>query len=44
LEFRSVVDAPFDAARSVAEFLELQLDLEAMATVVDPSLYRQRLD
>ncbi len=42
LEYRSVVDAPLDAARSVADFLELQLDLEAMATVVDPSLYRQR--
>ena len=44
LEYRSVIDAPLAAADRVADFLEHDLDREAMATVVDPSLYRQRLD
>jgi hypothetical protein len=42
LEFRSVFDAPLTVAGRVADFLEQELDREAMATVVDPSLYRQR--
>jgi hypothetical protein len=37
-----VVDRPRDVAVSVAQFLEWDLDVDAMASVVDPALYRQR--
>ncbi len=44
LEFRSVIEAPLEAAGRVAEFLQQELDLEAMAAVIEPSLYRQRVE
>jgi hypothetical protein len=42
LEYHSVLRDPGSAARNVREFLQHGLDVEAMATQVDPSLYRQR--
>jgi hypothetical protein len=42
VDYRMVVDRPRDVAVSVAQFLEWDLDVDAMASVVDPALYRQR--
>jgi hypothetical protein len=42
LDYRTVIERPRDVALSVAKFLELDLDVEAMASVVDSALYRQR--
>ncbi len=42
IDHRSVIDDPHAVAVSVASFLERELDVEAMASVVDPALYRQR--
>ena len=40
--FRDAVHAPRDAAARVRDFLALELDVERMAAVVDPALYRFR--
>lgn len=42
LDYGDVLADPEAAARRVAGFLDRELDVEAMASVVDPSLYRQR--
>ena len=42
VDYRAVIDDPLTQARRVAEFLDAQLDVEAMARSVDPQLYRQR--
>ena len=40
--YRKVLNDPVAAAKTVREFLELDLDVEAMALQVDPTLYRNR--
>lgn len=42
VEYRRLVGEPIAEARRIREFLELKLDVEAMASVVDAALYRQR--
>lgn len=41
-DFRQVVDNPGAAARQVADHLGLDLNLERMAAIIEPALYRQR--
>ncbi|MEX2306447.1 MAG: sulfotransferase [Pirellulales bacterium] len=41
--YREVLADPRAQSRRMAEFLGVPLDIEAMAAVVEPSLYRQRL-
>jgi hypothetical protein len=43
LAYRHVVESPREAAAELAGFLERALDVAAMAAVVEPALYRQRL-
>jgi len=40
--FRKLLSSPSDCARAVCDFLELNLNVEAMAHAVDISLYRNR--
>ena len=42
LEYREALENPQEAAGKIANFLGRKLDLDAMAAVVDPSLYRNR--
>ncbi len=42
LHYREVLADPLAHARRIAEFLGRDLDIEAMAAVVDPNLYRNR--
>lgn len=42
-EHGRVLREPLGAAKEINGFLEQDLDLEAMAAVIDPALYRQRL-
>lgn len=42
VDHRDVLEDPARAAREVADFLEVDLDVSAAATVVDPSLHRVR--
>ena len=42
MQYHAVLREPKETAESVAKFLELPLDVEAMAKQVDGSLYRQR--
>lgn len=44
IDFKEAVAKPTDVAREVAGFLGVQLDVDRMAKVVDPELYRQRAD
>lgn len=41
--YSDTVSDPASSAAKVAEFLEADLDITAMAAVVDPTLYRQRV-
>lgn len=43
LEYQHVVNHSLEVAKEVNAFLQANLDVEAMATAVDPTLYRQRL-
>jgi hypothetical protein len=40
--YRRVLSDPIGCAQSIRDFLGLNLDAEAMALAVDPSLYRNR--
>ena len=40
--YRKVLSDPMAAAKTIRDFLALDLNLEAMAVAVDPSLYRNR--
>jgi hypothetical protein len=40
--YRKVLSDPVSSAKTVRDFLYLDLNLEAMAQQVDPSLYRNR--
>jgi hypothetical protein len=40
--YRKVLSDPMGSAKTIREFLELDLNVEAMAVAVDPSLYRNR--
>ncbi|MGD9634211.1 MAG: sulfotransferase domain-containing protein, partial [Pirellulales bacterium] len=42
VNFRSLLEEPRRSAAAVAEFLDRPLDVDAMATAVDPALYRSR--
>lgn len=42
VDYRQVLDEPMNQALNTDRFLGKQLDMEAMAAVVDPGLYRQR--
>jgi hypothetical protein len=42
VNYRDLIADPGCAAQSISEFLELPLNIEAMARQVDPALYRQR--
>ena len=44
VDYHSVLREPEVAAREIAIFLGIPLDLNAMAQAVDPSLYRTRLE
>jgi len=41
--YRKVLSDPSGSAKTVRDFLDLELNVEAMALAVDPSLYRNRL-
>lgn len=41
-DYRRMVDEPEEMSRHIAEFLDQDLDIQAMASVVDPDLYRNR--
>ena len=43
VDYSQVISDPVSTAERVAEFLESDLDIAAMAAVVDPTLYRQRV-
>jgi hypothetical protein len=40
--YRKVVSDPMAAAKTIRDFLDLDLNVEAMAVAIDPSLYRNR--
>ena len=42
ISYNGTLDDPETSAEKIAEFLGLELDIEKMMQVVDPSLYRQR--
>jgi hypothetical protein len=42
VHYRQVLEDPVPHARQIAEFLGRDLDIEAMASIVDPELYRNR--
>ncbi len=42
VHYRQVLEDPVPHARRIAEFLGRDLDIEAMASIVDPELYRNR--
>ncbi|MGC9521034.1 MAG: sulfotransferase [Anaerolineae bacterium] len=42
VDYNEVLTDPSTSAKRVQAFLDLPLDIEAMAAVVDPNLYRQR--
>jgi hypothetical protein len=42
VQYHAVLHEPKQTAETVAEFLEVPLDVEAMAKQVDGTLYRQR--
>lgn len=42
LEYSVVIEKPLNEAARVNSFLQENLDVEAMAQIVDPALYRQR--
>jgi len=42
VDYRDVLARPHDAASGIAAFLDMRLDVDAMAAAVDPSLYRNR--
>jgi hypothetical protein len=41
-DYRRMIDEPEEMSRHIAEFLDQDLDIQAMASVVDPDLYRNR--
>ena len=41
-DYRRMIDEPEEMSRHIAEFLGQDLDIPAMASVVDPDLYRNR--
>lgn len=41
-DYRRMIDEPEEMSRHIAEFLGEDLDIQAMASVVDPDLYRNR--
>ena len=43
VEYQRVLKHPLEVATEINLFLQLNLDVEAMAAAVDPTLYRQRL-
>lgn len=43
IDYHQVLNRPAEIAHEVNTFLEAQLDIEAMASVVDPNLYHQRV-
>jgi hypothetical protein len=43
IEYQHVLKDSLEAAKELNTFLQATLDVEAMATAVDPALYRQRL-
>jgi hypothetical protein len=44
LNYRDVLDRPEDAATQIREFVGLPLDVNEMARVADPALYRNRAE
>jgi len=42
VHYRQVLEDPVPHARRIADFLGRDLDIEAMASIVDPELYRNR--
>jgi Sulfotransferase domain len=44
VQHRSLIQDPAPAAQAINDFLGGELDTKAMAAVVDPSLYRNRID
>lgn len=44
LHYRQVLAEPVVEAKRMAEFLGRDMDIEAMASIVDPELYRNRAD
>jgi hypothetical protein len=43
VRYRKVLSDPTGSAKAVGDFLDIQLNMEAMALEMDPSLYRNRL-
>lgn len=42
VNYRQIVEDPLTNAKRIKDFLQCPLDIEAMASAVDPSLYRNR--
>jgi predicted AlkP superfamily phosphohydrolase/phosphomutase/tetratricopeptide (TPR) repeat protein len=43
VKHREVIEHPVETARTIGQFLGGELNVQAMATVVDPTLYRQKV-
>lgn len=44
VHYRKVLEDPVNHAEMIAEFVGLEMDIEAMVSIVDPDLYRNRAD
>lgn len=42
LDYRTVVESPGDEIYKIPEFLDMDLNIDAMTTAIEPSLYRNR--
>ncbi len=42
IRYKDLIEAPAENCRKIRDFLTLELDIEAMAACVDPSLYRNK--
>lgn len=42
ISYADAIESPLETAQNVASFLEMDLDTQAMAAAVDPSLYREK--
>jgi hypothetical protein len=43
VQYANVIEKPLEEAERIASFLELPLDVNKMASVVDPELYRNKV-
>ena len=44
VEYKNVINKPYEEAQKVNNFLNKKLDIEKMSKIVDKQLYREKLD